>query len=60
MNVTINEEDRAWALHHLMMDCDGPTDRFYIKWVIMARLYDLLKYGSGNVPDANNVDFGPE
>ena len=59
VSVTINDEDRAWALHHLMMDCDGPIDRFYIDWPIMALLYDLLKYGSGNVPESGNLDFGP-
>jgi hypothetical protein len=59
VSVMINDEDRAWALQHLMMDCDNPTDRFYIEWDVMAHLYDLLKYGSGNIPVSGHFDYGP-
>jgi hypothetical protein len=59
MSITINDEDREWALHHLMMDCDNPDDRFYIDWEVMAHLYDLLKYGSGNIPLSGNTHSGP-
>lgn len=58
MSVTINDQDRAWALYHLMMDSDNPSDRFYIEWDIMAHLYDLLKYGSGNIPESGHFHFG--
>lgn len=59
MTVLINDADRDWALHALMMDCDQPKDRFYVEWDVMSRLYDLFKYGSGNAPEFTAEDNHP-